>query len=450
MPRAGAIDLDGAVFATVIGVSIAVALLTALAPLAITARPSLQPLLRQTTISDTPGRRRALGTLVAAQIALAAMLGIGAGLMIRSLWNLQRVDPGFDAGGVLMFRLQTTSKYRALATGLPYLEQATARIRALPGVTAVGAINHPPMSGYSWTMPFRRAEDSPAPAESVPTVGWRFIGWDYFQAMQIPMRGGRLFTSADGPDSPGVVIVNETLASQSFGDAAAAVGRTVVIAASGRPGEETAEIVGVSSDVHHDGLDVPVRPELYRPLAQTFMFPMAIVVRSATPPAELGRAIRQAMLEIDPVIPVAEMQPYTALIAATIGRPRLLGLLLAVFAGAGLLLALVGTYGVVAYRVRQREREIGIRVALGAAPAAVARAVVWQGVHHAAVGLLIGLPAALALSQVMRTVVFGVTPRDPLTFVLLPLLVVAAAALASYLPARRAARIDPVMTMRSE
>jgi ABC-type lipoprotein release transport system permease subunit len=121
-----------------------------------------------------------------------------------------------------------------------------------------------------------------------------------------------------------------------------------------------------------------------------------------------------------------------------------------VFAGAGLLLALVGTYGVVAYRVRQREREIGIRVALGAAPAAVARAVVWQGVHHAAVGLLIGLPAALALSQVMRTVVFGVTPRDPLTFVLLPLLVVAAAALASYLPARRAARIDPVMTMRSE
>jgi predicted permease len=450
MPRAGSIAMDGTVFAAVVIVSVTVAILTALAPLVITARPSLQPLLRQATSSETPGRRRALGALVAAQIALAAMLGIGAGLMIRSLWNLQQVDPGFDPGGALMFRLQTTSKYRGLATGLPYLEQAVARVRALPGVSAVGVINHPPMSGYSWTMPFRRAEDVPAPGATPARVGWRFIGWDYFQAMRIPVRAGRAFTGADDAKAPRAVIVNETLARQYYGDASAAVGRSIVVAASGRPGDETAEIVGVSGDVHHDGLDVPVGPELYRPLAQTFMFPMAVVVRSATPPADLGRAVRQAMLELDPVIPVAELQPYTALIGGTLGRPRLLGLLLSVFAGAGLLLALVGTYGVVAYRVRQREREIGIRVALGAAPTAVARAVVWQGIRYGVGGLLIGLPAALALSRVMRTVVFGVTPVDPLTFLALPLLVVLATALASYLPARRAARIDPVTTMRTD
>jgi predicted permease len=450
VPRAETIALDAFVFAAVMFVSVSVSLLTSLVPLLLTARPSLQPLLRQSASSETPGRRRALGALVAAQMALAAMLGIGAGLMIRSMWNLQHVDPGFDPSGVLMFRLQTTSKYRSLAAGLPYLDQAIGRVRALPGVTAAGVINHPPMSGYSWTMSIRRAEDATAPGESAQRVGWRFIGWDYFTAMSIPIRAGRTFTAADGANAARVVIVNEALARRHFGDAASAVGRSVAIAATNRQGEETAEIVGVSGDVHHDGLDAAAAPELYRPLAQTFMFPMAVVVRSQTPPAELGRAVRQAMLEIDPVIPVAEMQPYTSLIAATMGRPRLLGTLLSVFAGTGLLLALVGTYGVVAYRVRQREREIGIRVALGAAPAALASSVVWQGVRYAAFGLLAGLPAALALSRVMRTVVFGVTPSDPLTFATLPVLVIATTIAASYLPARRATRIDPVVTMRAE
>jgi putative ABC transport system permease protein len=450
MPRAGAIALDGTVFVAVIVVSVGVALAMALVPVMITARPSLQPLLRQATSSETPARRRALGTLVAAQIALAAMLGIGAGLMIRSMWNLQQVHPGFDPDGVLMFRLQTTSKYRALGTGLPYLEQTLARVRALPGVTAAGAINHPPMSGYSWTTPFRRVEDPVPHGGNVPTAGWRFIGWDYFQAMRIPLGSGRPFTTADTMTAPRVVIVNETLARQYFGDAASAIGRSIVTPASGRPGEETSEIVGVSGDVHHDGLDGPVRAELYKPLAQTFMFPMAVVVRTQGAPADLAPSVRQAVLEIDPAIPVAELQPYTSLIAGTLDRPRLLGGLLTVFAGAGLLLALVGTYGVVAYRVRQREREIGIRVALGAAPAAMARSVVWSGVRYAMAGLVVGLPAAFALSRVMQSVIFGVTPRDPITFVTLPVVILAATVAASYLPSRRAARVDPVSAMRAE
>jgi putative ABC transport system permease protein len=177
---------------------------------------------------------------------------------------------------------------------------------------------------------------------------------------------------------------------------------------------------------------------------------MAMVVRTQGPPEQLGAAIRQAAFEIDPVVPIAEMQPYTEMIAGTLGRPRLLSFLLTVFAGAGLALGLVGVYGVVAYRVRQREREIGIRLALGAQPQSMANAVVTQGVRYAVGGIAIGLPAAFLLSRVMSSMVFGVTTRDPLTFTLLPLAIVATTTLACYLPARRAARIDPVVAIRQD
>jgi putative ABC transport system permease protein len=220
---------------------------------------------------------------------------------------------------------------------------------------------------------------------------------------------------------------------------------------SGRTGQyEPIEVVGVVGDVRHLGLDRPPVPELFRPLTQTFMFPMAMVARTAGPPEQIAAAVRQAAFDIDPVVPVAELQPYSAMIAGTLGRPRLLGFLLTVFAAAGLSLGLVGVYGVVAYHVRQREREIGIRLALGAAPSSVARGVVGQGVRHALAGVALGLPAAYFLSRVMATLVFGVTATDPLTFVALPVLVLAVTSAACYLPARRAARIDPVAAIRQD
>ena len=181
-------------------------------------------------------------------------------------------------------------------------------------------------------------------------------------------------------------------------------------------------------------------PELFRPLTQTFMFPMAMVARTPGRPEQIAAAVRQAAFEIDPVVPVAEMQPYTTMIAGTLGRPRLLSFLLTIFAAAGLGLGLIGVYGVVAYRVRQREREIGIRLALGARPSSMATTVVTQGVQHAIAGIAIGLPAAFLLSRVMGSMVFGVTTHDPLTFTALPILIVAVTTLACYLPpaARRA------------
>ena len=450
VPRVAEITLDWNVLTTVLAASITVSIGVALIPALVTARPNLQPLLRQTRTTDTPGRRRALGALVAVQIGLAVVLGIGSMLMLRSMWNLQRVDPGFTPANVLTFRLQTTSKYRSLTNGLPYLEQVRARVAALPGVTDVGLAGHLPMSGYAWTTSARRAEQQLAPGEQPPTVGWRFIHGDYFKAMRIPLKYGRVFSGADGTRTTAVTIVNETFARRFFDEPAAAVGRMLIIK-SGRTGEdEPVQIVGVVGDVRHVSLDKDPLPEIFRPLTQTFMFPMAMVARTQGPPAQIGAAVRQIGFEIDPVVPVAEMQSYSSLVAGTIGRPRLISLLLTIFAAAGLSLGLIGVYGVAAYRVRQREREIGIRLALGARPSSMARTVVSQGLGHAIAGIVIGLPAAWLLSRVMSSVVFGITTRDPLTFTALPILIVAVTTLACYLPARRASRIDPVVAIKQD
>jgi predicted permease len=448
MPRQGEIGLDAVVFVSVFLASVTVAVLLALVPVIITARPEMSPLLRQNQSTETRGRRRALGSLVAAQIALAIVLGIGAGLMLRSLWNLQHVDPGFNAPGVLAFRLQTTSKYNSLTKGLPYFEQVVERIRALPGVTHVGSIQHLPMTGYNWTAQVHRIDRPVAPGATPPSTVWRFVGWDYFQTMGIRVRAGRPFTTQDRAGAPPVAIVNEAFARREYGEPAAAIGQ-LVVSVSGR-GKETTEIVGVTQDVRFFSLDKPAIPEMYRPLAQTFMFPMAFVVRTSGDPAQLAAAVRQAAYAVDPTIPVAELQPLTSLIAGSLGRPRLLSLLLSVFAAVGLALSVIGVYGVVAYRVRQREREFGIRLALGAAPERVARSVVRTGAVYAVAGVLIGIPAAFLLSQLMQSVVFGITTHDPLTFIAVPASIVAATLLACGVPARRAARIDPTASMRAD
>jgi predicted permease len=448
MPRQGEISLDVVVFATVFGASILISVLLALVPVIIAARPELQPLLRQQQSTETPARRRALGTLVAAQVALAVVLGIGAGLMLRSLWNLQSVDPGFDARNVLVFRLQSTSKYNDLAAGLPYFEQVRERVKGLPGVTHVGSIQHLPMTGYNWTSRVHRVEAPPPPGTTPQTAVWRFVGWEYFESMGIPLRAGRPFSAQDHQKAPHVTIINEALARREFGDPSAAIGRRLA-SVSGR-GSEVVEVVGVIRDVRFESLDRPAIAEMYRPLAQTFMFPMAFVVKTSGDPAQLATAVRQAAYAVDPTIPVAELQPLTSLVAGSLGRPRLLTMLLSVFASVGLALGVIGVYGVVAYRVRQREREFGIRLALGAAPDSIAKGVLAQGLSYALGGILIGVPAAFALTRLMESVVFGVTTRDPLTFVALPATIAVATLLASLLPARRAAHVDPVTTMRSE
>jgi predicted permease len=448
VPRQGDIALDGVVFGVVLSATVVTSVLMALVPVVIAARPELQPLLRQTQSTETVTRRRALGTLVAAQIALAVILGIGASLMLRTLWNLQQVDPGFRADGVLTFRLQTTSRRLNLTQGLVYYEQVVERVRALPGVMHVGAINHLPMSGYNWSTFVWRPEDPPAPGAERPRATWRFIGWDYFDSMGMTMRAGRALTALDHLKAPHVAVVNEAFAQREFGSVDAAIGRRLVTL--GAAGEQDVQVVGVISDVRFRSLDQPATPEIYRPLAQTFMFPMAFTVRTSGDPSQIAAAVRQAAFNVNPAIPVAELQPLTALLADSIGRPRLLAMLLSVFAAVGLVLGVIGVYGVVAYRVRQQQREFGIRLALGAGPQLIAQGVLRQGAYYAGAGLLIGLPAAFGLTRLMESVVFGVTTHDPLTFMVLPVAVTLTTLLACAIPARRAARVDPVTTMRGE
>jgi putative ABC transport system permease protein len=448
MPRQSAIALDLTVFGLVFAASVGVSALLALVPASVAARPELQPLLRQQHGGETPARRRTMGTLVAVQIALAVILGIGASLLLRSLWNLQRVDPGFDAARVLTFRLQTTSKYNALGPGLPYFEQVVERLRALPGVTHVGSIQHPPMTGYNWTSEVHPVERPPQPGEAPARAVWRIIAWDYFPAMGIRMVAGRAFSAQDHLKSVPVAIVNETFARREYGNASNAIGRRMVNTA-GR-GADTVEIVGVIADVRYLSLDSPPDSEIYRPLAQTFMFPMAFAVRTDGDPASLAAAVRRLALEVDGTIPVAEMQPLSSLIAGSLGKPRLLAMLLSVFAGVGLALSLVGVYGVVAYRVRQQERELGIRLALGATPASIRQRVLRHGAGYAALGVVLGLPVALGLAGLLQAALFGIAPRDPAIFTGLPIAVVLATLAACVLPAHRAARVDPVQTMKSE
>jgi putative ABC transport system permease protein len=446
VPRQGDIAVDGVVLATVLAVTVAICVLMALLPVLIAATPALQPLLREASGTETPMRRRTLGALVAAQIAVAVILGIGASLMLRTLWHLQQVDPGFRPDGVLTFRLQTTARRLNLTNGLVYYEQFVERVRALPGVLHVGAINHLPMSGYNWTTFVWRPENPPAPGAERPTATWRFIGWDYFETMGMTLRAGRALTARDHANAPPVAIVNEAFAHREFGSVDAAIGRPLVT--SGAAGEQAVQIVGVVRDVRFRSLNDAATPEIYRPLAQTFMFPMAFTVRTTADPSQIASAVRQAALAVDSTIPVAEIQPLTSLIAGTLGRPRLLATLLSVFAAVGLALGLVGIYGVVAYRVRQQLPDYAIRLALGAGPDRIAQGVLAHGAWLTGAGLLIGIPSAFALARLMESMVFGVTTHDPLTFVALPVAVTLTTLLACAIPARRAARVDPVMTMR--
>jgi putative ABC transport system permease protein len=312
----------------------------------------------------------------------------------------------------------------------------------------VGSIQHLPITGYNWNSQVYPTDKPPAPGTRPPTAIWRFIGWDYFATMRVPLIAGRVFTEHDTLKSAPVAIINEALARRDFAGATAAVGRRIRTVSGA--GTQDAEIVGVVGDVRFMSLDAPSRPEMYRPLAQTFMFPMAVVVRTSGDPAQLAAAVRQAAYAIDPAVPVAEMQTLNALLAASLGQPRLLTMLLSVFAGVGLLLTIVGVYGVVAYWVRRRAREFGIRVALGAAPTRIARSVLQQGAIFAVIGITLAIPTALALARLMRTVVYDVTTHDPLTFITLPVTVLAVTLAATYLPARRAARIDAALTMKSE
>jgi putative ABC transport system permease protein len=449
MPRLADVAIDPVVILAVLLLTIASVLLVSVLPMLLTSPAGSHGLLRQGGQSQGRGSRRALDVLVVAQVALALVLGVAAALMVRSLWSLQHVNPGFAAESVLTLRLQPAgARYTGPGRMLAYFREVTERIAALPGVEAVGMINHLPLSGYNWVTAFA-ADERPAAADaSGPRIGWRMVDGDYFSAMRIPLLAGRLLQPTDGANTPQVIVINETAARQYFGSSAGALGRTAWL--SGATGEQQMQVVGVVGDVRHTSIAMAPQPEIYRPVAQAFTMAMTLVVRTGGSPAGAAAAVRSAVWSVDPNVAIAGMAPLTTAVRENLGRPRMMATLLLVFAGVGLAIVVCGVYGVVAYSVRRREREIGIRVALGAERSAIRSLVLRQGVRYGVAGLAFGVPAALAIGRLMQGLLYGIEPHDPFTLAALCATIALTTIAASLIPARRASRLSPAAVMKGD
>ena len=444
------ITADWRLLGFAIVVAIGTGLLFGVAPALHAARGDLHETLKEGGRTGSGASRassRLRSALVVAEMSLALMLLAGAGLMVRSFAALQQVRLGFDPAEVLTARLSLPArKYPGDTLIAATFHQVEAQLAAVPGVQAVGAISFLPLTGERSVNGFS-VEGRPAPAPGQEPGGdMRSVTPGYFRAMGIPITQGRGFTDDDAIDRPGVAVVSETLARKLF-PGERAVGHFLLYEWA-KP--ERVEIVGVAGDVHHDGPDKETYMEVYRPHAQ-FTYPsMTLVIRGAGDPAQLARPAAAAVQRVDRDLPLASVQPMAALVARSVGRARLSTTLFGMFGAIGLLLAAIGIYGVMSYTVEQRRQEFGIRLALGAAPGRVVAMVTRRGALLAVTGIAIGSVAAFAASGLMRSLLFGVPPHDPVTFVTIALVLSVVGVLAAYIPGRRATRVDPLIALRSE
>ena len=449
VPRISEVGIDLRVLVACALVTIVTSVLVGLAPALVASRTELGLALRAgrgAARGSAGGRVR--GALVVAEVALALVLVIGASLMIQSMWRLMRVEPGFDAANVLTMRVQPTGEGYDSERRLQYFLGAIDRLGSAPGVVATGAIQHLPLSGFNRHNEIEVEGQPRAPGAARFLPGYRTIAGDYFRAMRIPLIAGRTFGPSDLRGTPGVVIVSDAFARQVYGDAQRAVGRR--IRSPGGTKNQWATIVGVVGSVRHVALASTPDPEFYLDERQYPQASMALVVRTAEDPMRSARSLHQLVAAIDRAVPISDLRTMDALVARSLAQPRVVTILLFVFALVGLVLGAVGIYGVVSYAVGERVREIGIRIALGAASGSVVRMVVRAGLQFALAGIVLGLLGAAMLTRALQSLVFGVSTTDAATFALLSLFLLGTAALASWIPARRAARVDPMRTLRGD
>jgi predicted permease len=455
LPRLDAIAIDGRVLAFTAVVSVVTGLLFGLVPALRASRMDLNAALKESgrgaagSGSVWGHGRRTRQALVVAELALSVTLLVGAGLLIRSFSSLQAVHPGFTPRGLLSFELTMTGrKYNDRVAVLGAYRQLWDRLDTLPGVTASGGVSAFPLTqSASWT-PITIEGRTPGPGEKFINADERVVAWHYFEAMRIPLRAGRFFSGQDTAENARVAIIDERFAREYF-NGQDPVGRRMT-AGGPAPGAPWLTIVGVVGRVKHDSLDSDPRIAFYLPHTQLPGRALTLVVRTSGAPEALSRAAGKAVRAIDPDLPLYRVRTVDAIVDQSLARRRFSMLLLGVFAAFALVLASVGVYGVLTYLVSQGAREIGIRVALGATRGRIAALVLRQGVVLAGVGVAIGLAGAFALTRSMRSLLFGIAPTDWLTFSAAPALLVAVALVASWLPARRAARVDPMVTLRCE
>jgi len=454
LPRSAEVGLDSAVLLFTFGVALATGVLAGIVPAWRLTRGDVASSLKQGSERGAGEGDPGVATrnlLVVSEVALSLVLLIGAGLMIRSLWLLQRVDPGFDSRDVVTLHVDLPkSKYSEPDRQRAFLAQLLERVRALPGVDAAGAVSDLPLTGtQNWPVAI---EGRPAPpVAQQPNVATSLVGGDYFRALRIRLVAGRLFTAADTQDSPGVVLVSQSMARRFWPNESALHKRLSSVFLPGGPHE----VVGIVGDLKLNGLDVPEPVSaMYLPATQ---FPMrgidlAIRTRSAAGTSDSGVAAAavEAVHALDPDQPVLRVGSLEQIRRDSLTRQRFGMLLLTGFAALALLLAAVGIFSVLSYGVRRRRREIGIRIALGARTADVLRMVVVQGMRPAIVGMAIGVAASLALGRVLSSLIFGIRPSDPATFAAVAVLLGGVALVACLVPARRAARVSPTTALRDE
>jgi len=449
IPRAEQVGFSVPVFAFAAGITLLTGALFGLAPaLAVSdggAHQDLKDSSRGSTVG--PGRGRLRGAIVVSQVALAVVLLAGAGLLGRSLWRLLSVDTGIHAERVLTARVSLPdARYEEPERRVVFNDELFRRVDALPGVSAVGSVGWLPMTGDKSATGFTVAgRPAPEPGKE-PGADIRGVGGDYFRVLGVPLVRGRLFTGADGAAAPRVFVVNQAFVREHF-PGEDPIGRRLAVQWDGDP---VGEIVGVVGDERESGPASEAAPAIYFWHAQDPWSSFTLLARTTGEPGALSAAVAREVRAVDPLLPVDAVRPMASVVSDVVARPRLNAVLLGAFSTAALLLAALGIYGVIAYAVSQRTREIGVRVALGAAPRDVLRLVVGQGVRLAAVGLGVGLLASLAATRLMRGLLFGVEPGDPLTLAAVLAVLGAVALLASYLPARRAARTDPLQALRAE
>jgi putative ABC transport system permease protein len=398
------------------------------------------------------GRQRLRSILIVSEIALSLVLLIGAGLMIKSFWRLNQVEPGFNAENTLTMVVSLpTTRYAEPGRQVAFFRQAVERVGNLPGVDAAGVTTNIPLFGGNSTG-FNVEGDPPYAPGQRPLVEYRSVSPGYFRAMGIPLLRGRTFNEQDGGDAPGVVIINETLARRHF------PGEDPLGKRLGFSGPtDWREIVGVVRDTRNYGLDEEVKPEAYMPYTQSApgylagsISGMILVARTASDPQGMSAAIKREVQGLDGNLPVYNIKTMEQHLAESTAQRRFNMLLLSAFAGVAVLLAVFGLYGVMSYMVSQRTREIGLRMALGAQARDILGMAVRQGVVLILIGIGVGLAGALALTRVMSGLLYGVDATDPATFAAIVLLLAFASLIACYIPARRATRVDPLIALKYE
>jgi len=440
------ISLDGWTLVFTAVIALVTGLLFGLVPALHAGRSNLQTGLREGSRGST-STGGARGVLVVAQVALSMVLLVGAGLMMRSFAKLQSVDPGFDPENVLTGRIQLSGeRYRASDAASAFFQQAIDRVAKLPGVESASAINWLPFAGLgSATSYWIEGRPVPPPtSEFVADV--RAVDPGYFRTMRIRVMRGAPFDARANSKVPKQVVVNEAFVRVHFPNSNP-IGEHVLM-----PWDDTlrAEIVGVVADTKHAGLDSLVRPMLYWALKQFPTNFMTLVVRTQGDPMRLAPAVAREIRSLDANQPFADPKALDTYLGQSVAQRRFSMTLLGVFSAIALVLAAVGIYGVLAYSVAQRTREIGVRMALGARDTTVATMVVREALGVVGIGLAIGIAGALVLTRVMASLLYDVSPTDPVTFVGVTVALGAVALLASYLPARRAAGVDPIVALRQE